>query len=147
MPGLAVPGGASACGLAVSGGVASCGLAVSGGASACGLAVSGGVASCGLAVSGGASACGLAVSGGVASCGSAVSGGASAWGRCLRGAAGRPPVRDRGRKRFAVADIPLPGTAADKRRATLRRGAASLTETAGRAPFEKHGHRAGEGAP
>ncbi|MFC9503195.1 DUF6380 family protein [Streptomyces sp. NPDC057002] len=33
-----------------------------------------------------------------------------------------------------------------KRRATLRRGAASLTEMAGRASFEPHGRRAGEGA-
>ncbi|MFF5979845.1 DUF6380 family protein [Streptomyces olindensis] len=33
-----------------------------------------------------------------------------------------------------------------KRRATLRRGPASLTETAGRVPFERHGRRAGEGA-
>ncbi|WP_234025775.1 MULTISPECIES: DUF6380 family protein [Streptomyces] len=31
-------------------------------------------------------------------------------------------------------------------RATLRRGAASLTETAGRARFEQDGRRAGEGA-
>ncbi|MFJ3617164.1 DUF6380 family protein [Streptomyces iakyrus] len=34
----------------------------------------------------------------------------------------------------------------DKRRATLRRGAASLTETAGRAPFEQHAPAMGEGA-
>ncbi|MFD9984381.1 DUF6380 family protein [Streptomyces massasporeus] len=33
-----------------------------------------------------------------------------------------------------------------KRRATLRRGAASLTETAGRAPFEQHASARGEGA-
>ncbi|MFF9115185.1 DUF6380 family protein [Streptomyces massasporeus] len=35
---------------------------------------------------------------------------------------------------------------ADNRRATLRRGAASLTETAGRAPFEQHASARGEGA-
>ncbi|WP_369075358.1 DUF6380 family protein [Streptomyces griseoloalbus] len=40
-------------------------------------------------------------------------------------------------------DTPLPG---EKRRATLRRDAASQTETAGRAPFKQHGVRAGEGA-
>ncbi|WP_086559198.1 DUF6380 family protein [Streptomyces africanus] len=41
----------------------------------------------------------------------------------------------------------LPGPAVgDKWRATLRRGAASLTETVGRAPFEQCGRRAGEGA-
>ncbi|MEU0201097.1 MULTISPECIES: DUF6380 family protein [unclassified Streptomyces] len=33
-----------------------------------------------------------------------------------------------------------------KRRATLRPGPASLTETAGRAAFERHGRPAGEGA-
>ncbi|MEU1913006.1 DUF6380 family protein [Streptomyces massasporeus] len=33
-----------------------------------------------------------------------------------------------------------------KRRATLRRGAASLTKTAGRAPFEQHASAMGEGA-
>ncbi|MFC5635566.1 DUF6380 family protein [Streptomyces bullii] len=33
-----------------------------------------------------------------------------------------------------------------KRWATLRRAAASLAQTAGRAPFERHGGRAGEGA-
>ncbi|MFF7891577.1 MULTISPECIES: DUF6380 family protein [Streptomyces] len=33
-----------------------------------------------------------------------------------------------------------------KRRATLRPGAASLTETAGRARFEQHDRAAGEGA-
>ncbi|MFJ4535092.1 DUF6380 family protein [Streptomyces tibetensis] len=33
-----------------------------------------------------------------------------------------------------------------KRRATLRPGAASLTETAGRAPFEQYARAAGEGA-
>jgi hypothetical protein len=37
-------------------------------------------------------------------------------------------------------------TVGDKRRATLRRGAASLTETVGRASFERCGRRAGEGA-
>ncbi|MEU6468216.1 DUF6380 family protein [Streptomyces massasporeus] len=36
--------------------------------------------------------------------------------------------------------------AGGKRRATLRRGAASLTETAGRAPFEQHASAMGEGA-
>ncbi|MFH9984920.1 DUF6380 family protein [Streptomyces luteogriseus] len=35
---------------------------------------------------------------------------------------------------------------ADNRRATLRRGAASLTETAGRAPFGRHAPAMGEGA-
>ncbi|MFB6850658.1 DUF6380 family protein [Streptomyces sp. NPDC056373] len=34
----------------------------------------------------------------------------------------------------------------EKRRATLRPGAASLTETAGCAPFEQHARAAGEGA-
>ncbi|WP_420709131.1 DUF6380 family protein [Streptomyces sp. NRRL B-1140] len=34
----------------------------------------------------------------------------------------------------------------EKRRATLRPGAASLTERAGRAPFEQHARAAGEGA-
>ncbi|WP_461076765.1 DUF6380 family protein [Streptomyces deserti] len=34
----------------------------------------------------------------------------------------------------------------EKRRATLRCGAASLTETAARAPFQQYGGRAGEGA-
>ncbi|WP_369333480.1 DUF6380 family protein [Streptomyces cahuitamycinicus] len=34
----------------------------------------------------------------------------------------------------------------DNRRATLRCGAASLTQTTGRAPIERHGRRAGEGA-
>ncbi|MFF6911380.1 DUF6380 family protein [Streptomyces sp. NPDC012466] len=33
-----------------------------------------------------------------------------------------------------------------KRRATLRPGTASLTETAGRAPFEQHARAAEEGA-
>ncbi|MFI6851210.1 DUF6380 family protein [Streptomyces sp. NPDC050416] len=37
-------------------------------------------------------------------------------------------------------------TVGDKRRATLRRGVASLTETVGRASFERYGRRAGEGA-
>jgi hypothetical protein len=36
---------------------------------------------------------------------------------------------------------------AERRRATLRRGAASLTATAHRARFEQHGRAAGEGAP
>ncbi|MGW3254519.1 DUF6380 family protein [Streptomyces fungicidicus] len=41
-------------------------------------------------------------------------------------------------------DTPLPG---GKRWATLRRPAASLTETAGRAPFERRcARRSGEGA-
>ncbi|MFD8525485.1 DUF6380 family protein [Streptomyces capillispiralis] len=40
-------------------------------------------------------------------------------------------------------DTPLPG---GKRRATLRRDAASQTETAGRAPLGQRGDRAGEGA-
>ncbi|WP_451694266.1 DUF6380 family protein [Streptomyces swartbergensis] len=43
-------------------------------------------------------------------------------------------------------DAPTGHTVGDKRRATLRRGTASLTETVGRAPFERYGHRAGEGA-
>ncbi|MER5214571.1 DUF6380 family protein [Streptomyces sp. NPDC002838] len=34
----------------------------------------------------------------------------------------------------------------EKRRATLRWRAASLTETVGREPFKQHGRRAGEGA-
>ncbi|MFI1417549.1 DUF6380 family protein [Streptomyces sp. NPDC020731] len=38
---------------------------------------------------------------------------------------------------------PLPG---GKRRATLRRDTASQTETAGRARFEQHTGRTGEGA-
>ena len=33
----------------------------------------------------------------------------------------------------------------EKRHATLRSGTASLTATAGRAPFKHHGVRAGEG--
>ncbi|MFD6169368.1 DUF6380 family protein [Streptomyces coeruleorubidus] len=43
-------------------------------------------------------------------------------------------------------DAPLRQTVGDKRRATLRRGTASLTETVGRAPVEQDGRRAGEGA-
>ncbi|MFE7901134.1 DUF6380 family protein [Streptomyces sp. NPDC057424] len=43
-------------------------------------------------------------------------------------------------------DAPLGQAVGANRRATLRRGAASLTETAGRAPFEQLGRRAGEGA-
>ncbi|MFH8496210.1 DUF6380 family protein [Streptomyces coeruleorubidus] len=43
-------------------------------------------------------------------------------------------------------DAPLRRTVGDKRRATLRRGTASLTETVGRAPFEQDGRCAGEGA-
>ncbi|MFF9804131.1 DUF6380 family protein [Streptomyces coeruleorubidus] len=43
-------------------------------------------------------------------------------------------------------DAPLGRTVGDKRRATLRRGTASLTETVGRASFEQGGRRAGEGA-
>lgn len=45
-------------------------------------------------------------------------------------------------------DSPVPGDATgEKRWATLRRRAASLTETTGRAAFEhRHGGRAGEGA-
>ncbi|MFF8933596.1 DUF6380 family protein [Streptomyces paradoxus] len=43
-------------------------------------------------------------------------------------------------------DAPLGRTVGDNRRATLRRGAASLTETAGRAPMKRHGRRAGKGA-
>ncbi|MFD8232318.1 DUF6380 family protein [Streptomyces sp. NPDC059696] len=38
------------------------------------------------------------------------------------------------------------GVTGGKRRATLRPGAASLTETAGRAPFERHATAMGEGA-
>ncbi|WP_443055399.1 DUF6380 family protein [Streptomyces sp. NBC_00704] len=38
------------------------------------------------------------------------------------------------------------GDAAEKRRATLRRGAASLTATACRAEFRHHGRPAREGA-
>ncbi|MFF5955425.1 DUF6380 family protein [Streptomyces luteogriseus] len=43
-------------------------------------------------------------------------------------------------------DAPLGRAVGDNRRATLRRGAASLTETAGRAPFERHAPAMGEGA-
>ncbi|MGI5366076.1 DUF6380 family protein [Streptomyces iakyrus] len=43
-------------------------------------------------------------------------------------------------------DAPLGRAVGDNRRATLRRGAASLTETAGRAPFEQHAPAKGEGA-
>ncbi|MFJ7074324.1 DUF6380 family protein [Streptomyces sp. NPDC098781] len=45
-------------------------------------------------------------------------------------------------------DISVQGDAiGEKRRATLRRRSASLTETTGRAPFKhRHGGRAGEGA-
>ncbi|MGC4972163.1 DUF6380 family protein [Streptomyces sp. DT199] len=42
-------------------------------------------------------------------------------------------------------DAPHGHAVGDKRRATLRRGAASLTETAGRAPFEQHASARGEG--
>ncbi|MGA5418575.1 DUF6380 family protein [Streptomyces pseudogriseolus] len=42
-------------------------------------------------------------------------------------------------------DAPYPEHPEEKRRATLRRAAASLTETAGRAPVTRPG-RAGEGA-
>ncbi|MFF8447626.1 DUF6380 family protein [Streptomyces leeuwenhoekii] len=35
----------------------------------------------------------------------------------------------------------------DQRRSTHRWRAASLTETVGRAPFARHGHRTGKGAP
>ncbi|MDQ1014740.1 DUF6380 family protein [Streptomyces afghaniensis] len=56
------------------------------------------------------------------------------------GLAGLAPAARRGRGA-------LPGPAVgDKRRATLRRGVASLTETVGRASFEQRGRRAGEGA-
>ncbi|GAA2315121.1 hypothetical protein GCM10010234_70610 [Streptomyces hawaiiensis] len=41
---------------------------------------------------------------------------------------------------------PLGRAVGDNRRATLRPGSASLTETAGRAPFEQHARAAGEGA-
>ncbi|MEU1852583.1 DUF6380 family protein [Streptomyces sp. NPDC019990] len=98
---------------------------------------------------GGASGCGRVVPGGVSRCGRYVPGGASSLGLRLRlrRAAGRPPSRDRRRTHVAVADVRLlPGTAGDKRRATLRHRAASLTEVAGPAPFEQHGRRAGEGA-
>ncbi|MEU4464706.1 DUF6380 family protein [Streptomyces sp. NPDC024017] len=43
-------------------------------------------------------------------------------------------------------DAPLGRAVGDNRRATLRREAASLTETAGRAPFEQHARAEGEGA-
>ncbi len=43
-------------------------------------------------------------------------------------------------------DAPDRRAVGDKWWATLRRGAASLTETAGPAPFKQHGRRAGEGA-
>jgi hypothetical protein len=42
-------------------------------------------------------------------------------------------------------DIPVQGdTAGEKWHATLRSGTASLTATAGRAPFDHHGRRTGE---
>ncbi|MEV0695787.1 DUF6380 family protein [Streptomyces sp. NPDC050388] len=45
-------------------------------------------------------------------------------------------------------DTPLPvGAPAGKRRATLRRDAASRTETAVRTPSGPYGSRAGKGAP
>lgn len=40
-----------------------------------------------------------------------------------------------------------PGEPAGNRQATLRRGAASLTETARRAPFDRSGGRARKDAP
>ncbi|MFI6805103.1 DUF6380 family protein [Streptomyces luteogriseus] len=43
-------------------------------------------------------------------------------------------------------DTSLGRAVGDNRRATLRRGAASLTETAGRAPFEQHAPAMGEGS-
>ncbi|MFI9749223.1 DUF6380 family protein [Streptomyces collinus] len=43
-------------------------------------------------------------------------------------------------------DAPPGRAVGDNRRATLRCGAASLTETAGRAPFEQHAPAMGEGA-
>lgn len=43
-------------------------------------------------------------------------------------------------------DAPPGHTVADHRRATLRPGVASLTQTAGRAPFEHRDPAAGEGA-
>ncbi|MEU1055631.1 DUF6380 family protein [Streptomyces sp. NPDC005876] len=44
-------------------------------------------------------------------------------------------------------DTPVQGDATgETQRATPRRPAASLTETAGRAPLTRHGHRAGKGA-
>jgi hypothetical protein len=43
-------------------------------------------------------------------------------------------------------DAPVGRAVGDNRRATLRRGAASLTETVGRAPFEQHAPAMGEGA-
>ncbi|WP_373465045.1 DUF6380 family protein [Streptomyces luteogriseus] len=42
-------------------------------------------------------------------------------------------------------DAPRGHAVGDKWRATLRRGVASLTETAGRAPFEQHAPAVGEG--
>ncbi|MGW6829714.1 DUF6380 family protein [Streptomyces massasporeus] len=42
--------------------------------------------------------------------------------------------------------MPVGRAVGDNRRATLRCGAASLTETAGRAPFERHASARGEGA-
>ncbi|WP_419249081.1 DUF6380 family protein [Streptomyces luteogriseus] len=71
------------------------------------------------------------------------------------------PVRRRGRAAVGEArsagsapasvagrghDAPHGHAVGDNRRATLRRGAASLTETAGRAPFERHALAMGEGA-
>ncbi|WP_416351860.1 DUF6380 family protein [Streptomyces sp. NEAU-H22] len=43
-------------------------------------------------------------------------------------------------------DVPLGRAVGDNRRATLQCGAASLTETAGPAPFELHAPALGEGA-
>ncbi|WP_425315024.1 DUF6380 family protein [Streptomyces viridochromogenes] len=55
-------------------------------------------------------------------------------------------VPARSRERVAVGGASCPGAARDKRRATLRRAVASLTEMVGRASCEPHGRRAGEGA-
>ncbi|MFE7650545.1 DUF6380 family protein [Streptomyces phaeoluteigriseus] len=43
-------------------------------------------------------------------------------------------------------DVDQGDAAGEKRHATLRRGAASLTATARRAEFDRHGGRTGEGA-
>ncbi|MEU5389953.1 DUF6380 family protein [Streptomyces tibetensis] len=63
------------------------------------------------------------------------------------GVDGRPGCRAHAKSAAGRGHHAPPGQAvADNQRATLRAGAASLTETAGRAPFEQHARAAGEGA-
>ncbi|MGA5900888.1 DUF6380 family protein [Streptomyces venetus] len=66
--------------------------------------------------------------------------------RSVRRAAAYSFVPARSHERVAVGGASCPGAARDKRRATLRRAVASLTEMVGRASFEPHARRAGEGA-